>query len=317
MRTLPLRLRARERIGRELAERLDRHPEVDVVRYPGLPDHPTHATARGFMPGFGALVSFDVEAAPTAPTPSARSVRIIRHATSLGGVESTIERRAAVPGQTHLPPGLLRLSVGCENVEDLWSDLDSSPRSMSSRFRQVDVFGEASCTGNPVAVVLDADGLDDAALRRFAVWSNLSECTFVLPPTTAGADYRVRIFSLDNELPFAGHPTLGTARAWLDAGGIQRHRALSSRSAVRARSPCVSTATSWPSPRRRGYRSGPVDMDTLAAVTAILGIERRRSSTPNGSTTDPAGSASCSTAPTPSSSCARMRRRTQAGGISA
>ena len=91
---------------------------------------------------------------------------------------------------------------------------------MSRKFSQVDVFGEDVCTGNPVAVVLDAEGLDEEGLRNFSVWSNLSECTFVLPPTVAGADYRVRIFSLSTEIPFAGHPTLGTARAWLDAGGV-------------------------------------------------------------------------------------------------
>ncbi len=90
----------------------------------------------------------------------------------------------------------------------------------SRRFRQIDVFGQGSNDGNPVAVVLDTDGLDDETMRRFSAWTNLSECTFVLPPTQAGADYRVRIFSLRNELPFAGHPTLGTARAWLDAGGV-------------------------------------------------------------------------------------------------
>ncbi|KJQ55395.1 Trans-2,3-dihydro-3-hydroxyanthranilate isomerase [Microbacterium sp. SA39] len=81
------------------------------------------------------------------------------------------------------------------------------------------MFGETPGTGNPVAVVLDAEGLSDDELRRFSVWTNLSECTFVLPPTDPEADYRVRIFSLSTELPFAGHPTLGTARAWLDAGG--------------------------------------------------------------------------------------------------
>ena len=91
---------------------------------------------------------------------------------------------------------------------------------MSHRFRQVDVFGDGPGTGNPLAVVLDADGLTTEQMRRFAVWSNLSECTFVLPPTQPGADYRVRIFSLSTEIPFAGHPTLGTARAWLDTGGV-------------------------------------------------------------------------------------------------
>ena len=84
-------------------------------------------------------------------------------------------------------------------------------------FAQVDVFGAAPQRGNPVAVVLDAEGVDDAALARFAIWTNLSETTFVLPPTTADADYRVRIFNLATELPFAGHPTLGTCHAWLEA----------------------------------------------------------------------------------------------------
>ena len=74
--------------------------------------------------------------------------------------------------------------------------------------------------GNPVAVVLDAEGMDDAAMARFANWTNLSETTFVLPPTTAEADYRVRIFTPSEELPMAGHPTLGTCWALLDAGVI-------------------------------------------------------------------------------------------------
>lgn len=89
----------------------------------------------------------------------------------------------------------------------------------SNGFRQVDVFGKVPLAGNPVAVVLGADDLSDDQMRRFSVWTNLSECTFLLRPTHPDADYRVRIFSLTTELPFAGHPTLGTARAWLDAGG--------------------------------------------------------------------------------------------------
>lgn len=86
-------------------------------------------------------------------------------------------------------------------------------------FRQVDVFGSEPLRGNPVAVVRDAEGLDDATLREFASWTNLSETTFLLPPTDGAADYRVRIFTPEAELPFAGHPTLGTAHAWLEAGG--------------------------------------------------------------------------------------------------
>ena len=87
------------------------------------------------------------------------------------------------------------------------------------RFSQVDVFGSGLCSGNPVAVVLDAEGLGDEEMRRFARWTNLSETTFVLPPVDPGADFRVRIFTPVLELPFAGHPTLGTCHAWLEAGG--------------------------------------------------------------------------------------------------
>lgn len=91
---------------------------------------------------------------------------------------------------------------------------------MSLRFKQVDVFTDKPFAGNPVAVVLGADGLDGATMQRIANWTNLSETTFVLKPTQAGADYRVRIFTPANELPFAGHPTLGTAHAALEAGMV-------------------------------------------------------------------------------------------------
>jgi PhzF family phenazine biosynthesis protein len=84
---------------------------------------------------------------------------------------------------------------------------------------QVDVFTDTPYLGNPVAVVLDADGLTDAQLQLFARWTNLSETTFVLAPRVSGADYRVRIFTPFGELPFAGHPTLGSCHAWLEAGG--------------------------------------------------------------------------------------------------
>jgi PhzF family phenazine biosynthesis protein len=90
---------------------------------------------------------------------------------------------------------------------------------MRRPFRQIDVFTTTPYRGNPVAVVLDADGIGAEEMQRFAHWTNLSETTFVLPPTQPGADYRVRIFTPTTELPFAGHPTLGTCHAWLDAGG--------------------------------------------------------------------------------------------------
>lgn len=88
------------------------------------------------------------------------------------------------------------------------------------QFTQVDVFAPEPLSGNPVAVVHDARGLSDARMAAFARWTNLSETTFLLPPTDAAADYRVRIFTPAEELPFAGHPTLGSAHAWLRAGGV-------------------------------------------------------------------------------------------------
>lgn len=92
----------------------------------------------------------------------------------------------------------------------------------SRPFAQVDVFGASACRGNPVAVVLDATDLSDEQMQLLARWTNLSETTFVLAPTTPEADYRVRIFTPGGELPFAGHPTLGTAHAWLEHGGQPR-----------------------------------------------------------------------------------------------
>ncbi|MDO9507555.1 PhzF family phenazine biosynthesis protein [Hydrogenophaga sp.] len=93
-------------------------------------------------------------------------------------------------------------------------------------FQQVDVFTETPYRGNPLAVVLDGSGLSTEVMQHFTNWTNLSECTFVLPPTeegrAAGADYRVRIFCPGRELPFAGHPTLGSCHAWLAAGGTPR-----------------------------------------------------------------------------------------------
>ncbi|GAA3177933.1 PhzF family phenazine biosynthesis protein [Nonomuraea roseoviolacea] len=90
---------------------------------------------------------------------------------------------------------------------------------MQRAFTQVDVFTSVPYHGNPLAVVLDGKGLTTEEMQRFAHWTNLSETTFVLPPTDPAADYRVRIFTTDSELPFAGHPTLGTCHAWLAAGG--------------------------------------------------------------------------------------------------
>ena len=124
VRTLALRMERSQSNAATLAERLDAHDEVDVVRFPGLPSHGTHEVAKRVLHGYGAMISFDVTGDAARADAVCTSLQIVRHTTSLGGVESTIERRAAVPGQGHLPPTLLRLSVGCENVEDIWKDLD-------------------------------------------------------------------------------------------------------------------------------------------------------------------------------------------------
>jgi PhzF family phenazine biosynthesis protein len=90
-------------------------------------------------------------------------------------------------------------------------------------FRQVDVFSSEPLLGNPVAVVHDAEEVTEDEMARFASWTNLSETTYLVPATDPAADYRLRIFTPDRELPFAGHPTLGSAHAWLEAGGVPRN----------------------------------------------------------------------------------------------
>jgi cystathionine gamma-synthase len=129
-RTLALRLERAQRNAMILAERLARHPNVTLTRYPGLASHPTHEAARRQLKGFGTIISFDVRGDAAAADAVCAGLQLIQHATSLGAVESTIERRASIPGQEHLPPTLLRLSVGIEAVEDLWTDLDGALRNV-------------------------------------------------------------------------------------------------------------------------------------------------------------------------------------------
>ena len=143
---------------------------------------------------------------------------------------------------------------------------------MDRRFAQVDVFGTGAAAGNPVAVVLDATGLQDAWMQQLAAWLNVAETTFVLPAEDPDADYRLRIFTVAEELPFAGHPTLGTCHAWLAAGGRPRSQGtiVQECDAGLIRIRHAQTGFAFASPPLR--RSGPVDDQTRAAVVAALGV---------------------------------------------
>lgn len=141
-------------------------------------------------------------------------------------------------------------------------------------FSQVDVFSGPAHRGNPVAVVHNADSLTEDQMARFAAWTNLSETTFLLSPTDESADYRLRIFTPDEELPFAGHPTLGSTRAWLEAGGVARTPGM----VVQECSAGLVTvvvdddgALSFAAPPL--IRSGEVDSATLAVARRALGLE--------------------------------------------
>ncbi|MDP2819817.1 MAG: PhzF family phenazine biosynthesis protein [Polaromonas sp.] len=142
-------------------------------------------------------------------------------------------------------------------------------------FKQVDVFTAQPYFGNPLAVVLDGSGLDDAAMQRFAQWTNLSETTFVLPPTEPSADYRVRIFTPGGELPFAGHPTLGTCHAWLQAGGVPQRKDVIVQQCevglINIRREGARQA--FAAPRLKRSAPSPV---VLAQVAAALGLKPQR-----------------------------------------
>ena len=141
-------------------------------------------------------------------------------------------------------------------------------------FAQVDVFTATPYKGNPLAVVLDGTGLDTEAMQAFTDWTNLSECTFVLPPTVPEADYRVRIFCPGRELPFAGHPTLGTAHAWLQAGGRPRGPHLVQECGVGLVPIRIDGARlAFAAPPLR--RDGPLDEADVALIARGLGVDRQ------------------------------------------
>ena len=140
------------------------------------------------------------------------------------------------------------------------------------RFAQVDVFTAEPLRGNAVAVVFDAEGLDDAQMQAFARWTQLSETTFLLPPTDPSADYRLRIFTPAEELPFAGHPTLGSCHAWLEAGGRPRTDEVVQECGVglvRIRRDGRRLAFAAPPLRR----SGAVDEATRAQIARALRVD--------------------------------------------
>ena len=143
---------------------------------------------------------------------------------------------------------------------------------MRRRFHQLDVFSAVPLRGNPLAVVHSAQGLSDDDMAAFARWTNLSETTFLLPPTDAAADYRVRIFTPGGELPFAGHPTLGSCHAWLAAGGAPRDADVVVQECgvglVRIRRSGGRLAFGAPPLRR----TGPLEADLLQRIVAATGL---------------------------------------------
>jgi PhzF family phenazine biosynthesis protein len=154
---------------------------------------------------------------------------------------------------------------------------------MPRPFQQVDVFTTSPYAGNPVAVILDADGLSTDEMERFTAWTNLSECTFVLPPTQASADYRVRIFAgvtptdrqaMASELPFAGHPTLGTCHAWLVAGGQPRDGGRIIQECGAGLVPIRRTQGGLAFAAPPLLRSGPVDELLVAHIADVLRLGR-------------------------------------------
>ena len=145
---------------------------------------------------------------------------------------------------------------------------------MPRPFAQVDVFTSEPYRGNPVAVVLDGDGLGEDAMRRFANWTNLSETTFVLPPESPEADYRVRIFTPSLELPFAGHPTLGTCHAWLEAGGSPRADGLTVQECGAGLVPIRRTDAGLAFAAPPLIRSGPVEDEMVSRIARMLRIDR-------------------------------------------
>ena len=145
---------------------------------------------------------------------------------------------------------------------------------MRRRFAQVDVFSDTPYLGNPVAVVLDGEHLTTEEMQRFAAWTNLSETTFIVPSTRPEADYAVRIFDTMSELPFAGHPTLGTCHAWLEAGGDAADENEILQECPAGLIPIRPTPDGLAFRSPPVFRSGPVDEDDLSRIARMLQVQR-------------------------------------------
>jgi PhzF family phenazine biosynthesis protein len=151
---------------------------------------------------------------------------------------------------------------------------DWHTRGVARAYRQVDVFTSTPYAGNPVAVVLDGEGLSTEEMQRFAHWTNLSETTFVLPPTSSEADYRVRIFTPVVEHPFAGHPTLGTCHAWLAADGKPKAAGAVVQQCGAGLVQVRRTENGLAFAAPPLIRSGPVDEPLVWHIASTLGIDR-------------------------------------------
>ena len=222
-------------------------------------------------PDGGVVAATTPAAAPSCDGGLGEGAEVLAVAPFNRGVAS----RTSSPGRRRHAAAHLRAGTTSAAGSWTWSRRRLDPGAGTLRrmhsFRQVDVFGSAPLTGNPVAVVHDADDLDDAQMQLFAQWTNLSETTFLLRPTTDEADYRLRIFTPSRELPFAGHPTLGSAHAWLEAGGTPHGAALVQECAAglvdhRARGAARLPGAAAGQGRTGGRRA------TWPRITAALGI---------------------------------------------
>ena len=147
---------------------------------------------------------------------------------------------------------------------------------MAREFQLVDVFGSGPFSGNPLGVVHDSDGLGDEEMQTIARWLNLSETCFLLPTTSPEADYRVRIFTLNSELPFAGHPTLGSCHAWLAAGGRPRQPGRIVQECPAGLVPLRHDAAGLAFAAPPLLREGPVDEERIAELADILRVDRKQ-----------------------------------------